>query len=65
MKKIEEIRAYIRKNPIPRPDLDEISISEIEALLSSESGLTRVGAVHFAYEYGRSKGYQIGKGAGQ
>lgn len=60
MKEVEKIRAYIGQNPIPRPDLDELSLTEASEL-SHALGMTFMDAVILAYDYGRAKGYQIAR----
>lgn len=57
MKEIEKIRAYITRNPIPRPDLDELPFAEAAAL-SHALDMTCIDALCLAYDYGRAKGYQ-------
>lgn len=60
MNEIEKIRAYIARNPIPRPDLDELSFTEA-AELSHALDMTFTGALCLAYDYGRAKGYHTAR----
>lgn len=60
MNEIEKIRAYIARNPIPRPDLDELSFTEV-AELSHAPGMMAIDALCLAYNYGRVKGYHTAR----